>query len=86
MKKVKVIKKYNDKFTKATHFEGEDLNLTNDRADELVSLGRVVIVDDEGNEVKETSEAKDITSENIKQDKSPKQTKEEKAAAKVETK
>lgn len=40
--KVKVISSYRDKFTKKIHQPGEELELTNERADEILKVGNFI--------------------------------------------
>lgn len=40
--KVKVISSYRDKFTKKIHQPGEELELTNERADEILKVGKFI--------------------------------------------
>lgn len=40
--KVKVISSYRDKFTKKIHQPGEELDLTNERADEILKVGNFI--------------------------------------------
>lgn len=42
--KVKVISSYRDKFTKKIHQPGEELELTNERADEILKVGKFIEV------------------------------------------
>lgn len=40
--KVKVISSYRDKFTKKIHQPGEELNITKERADEILKVGKFI--------------------------------------------
>ena len=40
--KVKVISSYRDKFTKKIHQPGEELNITKERADEILKVGNFI--------------------------------------------
>ena len=40
--KVKVISSFRDKFTKKIHQPGEELDLTNERADEILNVGKFI--------------------------------------------
>lgn len=40
--KVKVISSYRDKFTKKIHQPGEELNISKERADEILNVGKFI--------------------------------------------
>ena len=57
--KVKVISSYRDKFTKKIHQPGEELNISKERADEILNVGKFIELLEEPKQQGKSSDAEE---------------------------